>query len=282
MSQIAKRESVEVARPVVQPPSSQAMALSNNPLVPRIQLAKMYPRDIAEFKLALREEATSDPAGMVYRKPQGDGHLLGPSVRLAEIAQRNFGNVDIGPPEIDVADDYVTVTVRALDLQSNVSINAMASGSLLDRNGRPVRADVRSNLIAAAAAKARRNAVFQIIGKAVFDDLVKACLAAEERIIVAQQQAEKSGGKAGALWAKHVAGWAKLGISEVELLRSCEAASPADVTAKMLTGLNTALQSVKEGMGARVALGLETNEPPAGEERDDIESFLGEREEGGR
>lgn len=275
----AKREPVEVARPVVQLPSSQAMALSNNPLVPRIQLAKMYPRDVAEFKLALRDEATSDPTGMVYRKPQGDGHILGPSVRLSEIAARIFGNIDVSAPDLDVADDYVVATVRALDLQSNVSITGMASGSLLDKWGKPVRADVRSNLIAAAAAKARRNAVFQLVGKAVFDDLVKACLAAEERIIAAQQQAEKSGGKAGALWAKHVAGWAKLGISEADLLRACEAATQADVTAKMLTTLNTALQSVKEGIPARIALGIETREQER--EADPIESFLGEREDGG-
>jgi hypothetical protein len=270
----AQRETVEVARPVVQPPSSQAMALSNNPLVPRIQLAKMYPREIAVFKAALRDEATSDPAGMVYRKPQSDGHLLGPSVRLAEIAQRHFGNIDVGPPDIDVADDYVTVTVRALDLQSNVSITGMASGSLCDKWGKPVRADVRSNLIAAAAAKARRNAVFQLIGKAVFDELVKACLAAEERIITTQQQTEKTSGKAGALWAKHVAGWAKIGISEVDLLRACEAATPADITAKMLAHLNTALQSVKEGIQARIALGLDTGEQAREPGEDPIESFL--------
>jgi hypothetical protein len=275
---LAKREPVEIAQPAVQAPSSQAMALSNNPLVPRIQLAMMYKRNVPEFKLALREEATEEPTGMVYRKPQGDGHLLGPSVRLAEIAVRLFGNVDVAPPDIEVEDDYVTVTVRALDLQSNVSITGMASGSLCDRQGRRVRADVRSNLIAAAAAKARRNAVFQLIGKAVFDDLVKACLQAEEKILAAQQQAEKATGKTGTIWAKHVTGWGKIGISEADLLRACGVSSSNDVTAKSLTFLNAALQSVKEGMGARIALGLDVaDEPEREQESNDIEDFLDER-----
>jgi hypothetical protein len=45
--------------------------LQQSDLIPRIQLARMFPRDIDEFRLALRKEATSDPSGMVYSKPQG-------------------------------------------------------------------------------------------------------------------------------------------------------------------------------------------------------------------
>jgi hypothetical protein len=125
-------------------------------------------------------------------------------------------------------------------------------------------ADVVSNLVAAAAAKAKRNAIFSIIGKGVFDELVGACLAAEggaHRRPSATLNARS--GRTGALWAKHVAGWAKAGMREADLLRACQARTPEDVTPAMLARLNAAVQTVREGTPARAALGLDDNTAPS-------------------
>jgi hypothetical protein len=255
---IARREA---SQPVVQPPGTAMLQQSD--LIPRIQLARMFPRDIDEFRLALRKEATSDPSGMVYSKPQGGTAIIGPSVRMAEIAARRFGNLHIGEPSISEHDGRVTVSVVALDLETNVSAPGTASNSLVSKQGKRMSADVVSNLVAAAAAKAKRNAIFSIIGKGVFDELMGACLAAEEARIAAERDAERRSGRTGALWAKHVAGWAKAGMREADLLRACQARTPEDVTPAMLARLNAAVQTVREGTPARAALGLDDNTAPS-------------------
>src|SRR5690606_216471 len=102
-------------QPVVQPPSAHPPALQQSPLLPRFQLARMFPRDVAVFTERLRVEALAEPRGLVYRKPQGGGHVTGPSVRLAEVGARLFGNLHIAEPVIEERDARVTVTVEALD-----------------------------------------------------------------------------------------------------------------------------------------------------------------------
>lgn len=263
----AKRDDAPT-QPVVPLPGSPMM-LQQSDLIPRIQLARMFPRDIDEFKAVLRKEATSDPNGMVYRKPQGGSHIIGPSVRMAEIAARRFQNLHLSEPSISEHDGRVTVSVVALDLETNVSVPGTSSNSLVDARGKRMRADIVSNLVAAAAAKAKRNAIFSIVGKAVFDDLVGPCLAAEEKRIAVEREAERRSGRPGDLWAKHVAGWSKVGIRESDLLRACNVQTSDEVTPAMLAKLNAAVQAVKEGTPARVALALEAEDAQTSSAADD-------------
>lgn len=285
------------SQPVVQPPSSTAIAaFQQHELVPRIQLARAFPRSMTEFRERLHGEVLEAPEGMVYWKPQtGAGnvklvknrrgemvqqeHVLGPSVRLAEIAARLFTNLHLSKPELEEHDGRVTATVLALDLESNVSTPGVSSTSLVDSYGKRMSATVISNLVSATASKARRQAIFAIVGKALFDELVPLCLAAEERKLAAAQEAERKSGKGGELWAKHVAGWKKAGISEADLLKSCGVPIASDVTASMLVRLNAAVQSVKEGIPARVALGLEQPDaPPTDDQVNDYFAQQGEPE----
>lgn len=250
-------------QPVVQPPSSHAPAIvQQHPLLPRFQLARMFPRDVAVFTERLRMEATAEPVGLWYRKPQGGGFVIGPSVRMSEIGARLFGNLYLSEPKIDERDGRVTVTVEALDLETNVSVPGVGSNSLVGKDGKRMSADVISNLIAGATAKAKRNAIFGIIGKATFDDLVGPCMAAAEKRTAENLEAERKAGKAGDLWRKAVAAWAKAKITEAELLRAAGAARPDDVTPEAHNNLIAAWNAVTtEGVAPRVALGLDREEP---------------------
>jgi len=281
-----------VAQPVVQPPSAVA-TFQQHALVPRIQLARAFPREMHEFRDRLRTEVTTAPEGMVFWKPQtGAGnwkvvkgqqreHLIGPSVRMAEVAARLFTNLDVGEPKIEEHDGRVTATVAALDLESNVSQVGTSTTSLVDSKGRRMSAAVVSNLISATASKAKRGAIFSIIGKALFDELVDVCLNAEQRKLEATMAEEKQSGRSGTLWAKHVAGWAKKSITETDLLKACGVTSSDLVTPAMFVSLNASVQSVKEGIPPRVALGLdapEPTEPPA--ETDSVEAFFAAQGDG--
>ncbi len=268
----------------VQAPSAQAAMASGfaaNTLVPRMMFARQNPRLLdttvaGNFREVFFDEVLADPTGMVYWKPTSDknagnirpvvkngkvvqqAHYIGPSAAMCLIAASRYGNLYIGKPEDEVRDDRVTVTVETLDLETNVSRFGSSTTSLVDRNGNRMQPHVIANLINATASKAARNATTAIIGKALFADLVGACLQREYQLAQEALEAERKSGKIGELWAKHVAGWAKIGgITEAELLLACAITRPEEVTSAHLTRLNGLIPTVKEGTPARQALGLE-------------------------
>lgn len=267
-------------QPVVQTPSSQALGqlLANNPLLPRIHLAMLFPRDADAFPEILREAVLRSPAGMVYKKPQGKDRILGPSIRMAEIAAAKYRNLWTSNPTIDERDNRVTVTVEVLDLESNVSAPGTATTSLVGADKRRMREDIVSNLVTATVSKAKRNAIIAIIGRVHFDELVGPCMKAEADRAAGELQREKSDGKSGEKWSRCVAAWAGRGVSEKDLLQSCRVAAAAEVGPEHFADLAAAWTSVvKENVPARVALGLVANdsEDPSPSA---IDEFFGETE----
>lgn len=267
-------------QPVVQTPSSQALGqlLANNPLLPRIHLAMLFPRDADAFPEILREAVLRSPAGMVYKKPQGKDRILGPSIRMAEVAAAKYRNLWTSNPTIDERDNRVTVTVEVLDLESNVSAPGTATTSLVGADKRRMREDIVSNLVTATVSKAKRNAIIAIIGRVHFDELVGPCMKAEADRAAGELQREKSDGKSGEKWSRCVAAWAGRGVSEKDLLQSCRVAAAAEVGPEHFADLAAAWTSVvKENVPARVALGLVANdsEDPSPSA---IDEFFGETE----
>lgn len=258
----AKRDSAALAKaapaqPVVLSPSGQQLAqiVASNPLLPRIHLAMMFPRTIAEFETRLRTEVLASPEGMVYAKPQGRDKLRGPSIRMAEIAARLFRNLHVGEARVEERDNRVTATVEALDLESNCSAHGTATTSLIGQDGKRMRSDVVSNLISATASRATRNAIQTVIGRAVFDKLVRECLDLERK-----KAADMTPERRKKEWDKAVQWWTKAGIGEADLLKFCQANSPADVTPEALVDLRAACVAVqKEGIAPRVALGFDSD-----------------------
>jgi hypothetical protein len=262
------------SQPVVLSPSGQQLAqiVASNPLLPRIHLAMMFPRDVAEFESRLRNEVLAAPEQMVYAKPQGNEKLRGPSIRMAEVAARHFRNLSVGEPKVEERDNRVTVTIEALDLESNCSTSGTATTSLVGKDRKRMRDDVVSNLVSATVSRAKRNAIQALIGRAVFDRLVKECLELERKKAAGLSPEQKRGE-----WNKAVQWWAKAKITEADLLRFCRASSPAEVTPEAFVDLRAACVAVqKEGIDPRVALGLdgddaavdppspaEPNDPPA-------------------
>ena len=277
------REDVEVVQANVADMATRPFEMQMHELIPRMELARKLRRQVKTFKADLREQALGDPASMVFHKPGTDEtgkkvEIIGPSVRMAEIAARLFGNLDVGPPVFTQHEGLVIATVRVLDLETNVSEVGTSSTSLVARSGRRMPPTVVANLTLATGAKAFRNAITKIIGKAMFDDLVGPCLDAAEKVEQDKLDAEKKGGKSGALWGKHVAGWAKVQISEGDLLKACGIESPQQATAQHLTRLNAAVQTVKEGTHPRIALGLDSEEPTGDDKQSD--DFFNQQERG--
>lgn len=266
---IAKRDP-EVLQPTVGgPPTLGTMEMHE--LIPRMELARRLPRSPTLFARRLKEEVLIDPGPMVYHKPGSDENgkpveLIGPSVRMAEIAGRLFGNLDISAPAITEGEGRVTAVVRVLDLESNYCVPGTSSVSLVTKGGRRMPPHVVSNLVLAAASKALRNAIEKVVGKHVLKEMVELCLEAQTQ--AAKTEINKGGKEK--WWAGEVATWNKLGVSEADLFAALNAKDLASVTPEHSTRLRSCMTTIKqEGMSARVVLGLEQEEsapPPAADD----------------
>lgn len=250
----------EPQRAVVQSPSQQALSqlIAGNTLLPRIHLAMMFPRDLERFEESFRQEVLAAPEGMVYAKPQGKEKLRGPSIRMAEIGARHFRNLWVSEPRIEERDNRVTVTVEALDLESNCSQPGTATTSLVGKDRTRLRDDVVSNLVAATCSKAKRNAIIALIGRRPFDDLVADCIA-EERKRASRWTPEQIAAE----WEKASRWWVtKVKVTIEDVLAFCRAESPDKVTSEALVDLKQAATAVQQGTPPRVALGLDDGAEP--------------------
>jgi len=95
----------------------------------QIATAKKYPRDIATVKRDIISMATMDEEtaqACFYSLPRGGKRILGPSVRLAEIALSCYGNARVQTRVIEVVTEgdnkHVVVQATCADLQNNVAV----------------------------------------------------------------------------------------------------------------------------------------------------------------
>jgi hypothetical protein len=259
---VARRQP-EAVQPVASAPAAVA-TMEMHALIPRMELARRLPRSPTAFLQRLGAEVLLDPGPMVYHKPGKDEdgqdiELVGPSVRMAEIAGRLFGNLDVSEPKIVEVEGEVTATVLAMDLETNYRAPGTASKSLVTRNGRRMPPFVVSNLRLAAASIAFRNAIEKIIGKHVLREMVQLCLAEQMKRAEAEM---KKGGKE-QWWAGELKTWAKFEITEADLFTALGVKSLAEVTPKHSAKLTGCMATIKqEQTTPRVALGLDA-EPAA-------------------
>lgn len=275
VNNIAKRDSTEVMQPAVGGPPTIG-TMETHALIPRMELARRLPRSPSLFAQRLQEEVLLDPGPMVYHKPGKDEdgkeiELIGPSIRMAEIAGRLFGNLDISEPIISESDGRVTAIVRVLDLESNYCVPGTSAVSLVTKNGRRMPPHVVSNLVLAAAAKAMRNAIEKVIGKHVLKEMVTLCLRAQ----VAAARAEIDHHGKEKFWADVLAAWAKVNITEGELFAALGIKDRASVTPEHGARLRACWTTIRqERVPPRVALGLEevvaSSSAAAGAEDDDF------------
>lgn len=271
---VATRDTPEIMQPAVANAAPQATALEMHELIPRMELARRLPRSPALFSQRLQAEVLIDPGPMVYHKPGKDEdgrdiELIGPSVRMAEIAGRLFGNLEISEPTITESDGRVVAVVRVLDLESNYRVPGTSAVSLITRSGKRMSPHVVSNLVLAAASKALRNAIEKVVGKHVLKEMVELCLKKQTEVAAA---AIKKNGKA-AWWAGETATWAKLGVSEADLFVALGVTDLAGVTPEHSSKLRAVMTTIKqERVDPRVALGLDRDDAPtpAASEDDDF------------
>ena len=141
----------------------------------QVATAHQYPRSLAKFKenaLALVTLDEETAASCLYRRPVGrdrqgnETYAEGMSIRMAEIVAGCYGNLRVGTRTIESTPRYVVVQGVAHDLESNFLSTAECKEATVKRNGQPYDERMRVVIEKAAAAKARRDAIFQVVPRA--------------------------------------------------------------------------------------------------------------------
>ena len=206
----------------------------------QIATAKQYPRSITNFietasSIACIDEETA--ASCLYNRPVGGGKVAeGMSVRLAEIVGATYGNLRVGARVISQNERQVSAQGVAHDLESNFYASTEVIESTVDKNGRPYSERMRVTVAKAALAKARRDATFQVVPRA----LVTPIQTKIKNILFGKESSLDK-------WREKIGAWIKLlGIDEMRVFDIIGVSGLADMSQKhfeKLLGLKTAIQN---------------------------------------
>lgn len=221
---------------------SQALALETAVIDRQIATARRFPRDYTTFlaraKTMIGED--KDLAGkMGYSVERGGKTLVGPSVRLAEIAIREWGNarVEIVEEEPAPGARFVRVYATAIDLESNLGIRIPKIRRITDREGRRFSDDMIAVTTNAAVSIAYRDAAFKLVPKVFIDDLYRHAMEVSAGDVADMPTARKLCLKA----------WADVGVPEARIFATLRIEGIDGITIEHLGALRPIFQKVKLG-----------------------------------
>jgi hypothetical protein len=220
-------------------PPSALESITRGEVDTQIATAHKYPRSMATFKRRATEMATLDEetaASCIYSRPVGGGKFAeGLSVRTAEIVGACYGNLRVGAMIVEQTERYVTARGFAHDLESNFASSCEVIESTVKKDGKPYDERMRVVIAKAALAKARRDATFQVVPKALCKPIESAARA------VALGDASTLASRRDA-----VMGWiGKLGIEPQRVFAALGIIGPDEIGMDQLatlTGLKTAIK----------------------------------------
>jgi hypothetical protein len=213
----------------------------------QIATAHAYPRSLSKFKNRALEMATLDEEtaeSCIYSRPVGKDpktgqqkYAEGMSVRMAEIVGACFGNLRVGAMLVEMTPRYVKARGFAHDLETNFASTSEVVESTVNRNGLPYDERMRAVVAKAAIAKARRDATFQVVPKA----LCKPIEAAARQAAIGDASTIGKRRDAVAKWV------AVLGIDPARVWASLGVAGADDLTVEHLTTLTGVRTAIKDG-----------------------------------
>jgi hypothetical protein len=211
----------------------------------QIATAKRFPRSIATFQKRSIECACIDEdtaASCLYRRPVGKDkggeeiYVEGMSIRLAEIVGANYGNLRVGARIISKSEREVVAQGVAHDLETNFYSSSEVIESTVDKYGKPFSERMRVVVAKAALAKARRDATFQVVPRAMAIPVQ----AAIKSLLFGKTESLS-------MWRERIAAWIKvLGIDERRVFAAVGVSGLADMVkehVEQLLGIKTALQN---------------------------------------
>ena len=229
----------EQLQPIEVVPISALESMTRGEIDMQIATAHRYPRSMQSFKKRAVEMATLDEetaASCIYSRPVGGGKFAeGLSVRTAEIVGACYGNLRVGAMIVEQTERYVTARGFAHDLESNFASSCEVIESTVKKDGKPYDERMRVVIAKACLAKARRDATFQVVPKALCKPIETAARAVALGDITTLDKRRDA-----------VMQWVgKLGINPARVFTALGISGPDDIGMDQLatlTGLRTAIK----------------------------------------
>lgn len=222
----------------VMPPSA-SLAIETASINSQITTAKAYPRSLQVFKKRAIDMATLDEEtaeSCLYRRPVGGGKFAeGMSVRMSEIVGASYGNLRVRATIVEQTERFVRARGEAIDLESNFASSSECIESTVKKDGTPYDERMRVVIAKSALSKARRDAMFQVVPRALakpVENAVRSLLMGDTKTLENRRQM--------------VVQWmGKLGIGSERVYAALGVKGEADLGAEQLetlTGIRTALK----------------------------------------
>lgn len=242
----------------------------------QISTAKKYPRSLQQFKKRAIEMATIDEETAekcLYRRPVGKemnpktGRMEqkfaeGMSIRMAEIVGACYGNLRVKAFMIEENPRFVKACGQAIDLETNFASSSEAMESCVDKLGRPYSERTRLLTAKVALAKARRDATFQVVPRALarpVEAAVRSLLMGDTKTLSKRREL--------------AVGWiSKLGIDPQRVYSALGIAGDAELgidQLETLTGLKTAIKDNETTIDEAFPADLEIRKPIFGGKKED-------------
>lgn len=144
----------------------------------QIATAKRYPRDLKRVQNACITIVTMDKdtaEACRYALPRGGKSLSGPSVHLARIIAQQYGNIRVDARVKQITDKQIISEAVCFDLETNYACKVEVRRSIVGKFGR-FNDDMITVTGNAANSIAFRNAVFNVVPKAITDSSYKASI----------------------------------------------------------------------------------------------------------
>lgn len=210
----------------------------------QVDIAKRYPRNLERVLANIRTMATMDietAEDCFYALQRGKGDdaktIEGLSVRFAEIIANQWGNMKVGTRIISNDGKKITVQGVCHDLETNLFVSKEVVRSILTKTGQTYSEDMQVVTANAAQAIAFRNAVLQVIPRAITKKIVDDV---KQMAIGATLDVEKKRTNA-------LVYYRGLGITDQELLNHLNVASISDIDAEKVLYLSGLKTAIKEG-----------------------------------
>lgn len=189
----------------------------------QIATARAFPRHIKRAINDVKTTATLTlevAKSCVYALPRGGKSIEGPSARLAEVIASCWGNISVQGRVVEETDKYIVVTGECIDLERNNRRCVEVRRNITDKFGRKYSPDMIAMTANAAISIATRNAIFQVIPRALWEDAYQ-----EVRKVIKGQlkpiEVER---------ADWLATWGKLGIGQDDVLAALGVEYKEDIT----------------------------------------------------
>jgi len=137
----------------------------------QVATARQFPRNLNRAKanisaIVVMDVETATSCG--YSVPRDGKSVSGPSIHLANIVAQAYGNLRVETKVVEVGEKTVTCQATAWDLETNYAVRQEVTRKITGKSGKRYSEDMIILTSNAGCSIARRNAIFAVVPKPIW------------------------------------------------------------------------------------------------------------------